>query len=97
RALLILVLYRCGRQAEALAAYQEARRALVDELGIEPGKPLRDLHQAVLNQDPALDPPGGEVPALGFERRTRPTTLPTGTVTLLFADVEGSTRLLYAL
>jgi predicted ATPase/class 3 adenylate cyclase len=97
RALLILALYRCGRQAEALAAYQEARRALVDELGIEPGKPLRDLHQAVLNQDPALDLPGEEVPALGFERRNRPTTLPTGTVTLLFADVEGSTRLLYAL
>ena len=97
RALLILALYRCGRQAEALAAYQEARHALVDELGIEPGKPLRDLHQAVLNQDHVLDLPGEEVPAPGFERRDRPTTLPTGTVTLLFADVEGSTRLLYAL
>jgi DNA-binding SARP family transcriptional activator/class 3 adenylate cyclase/tetratricopeptide (TPR) repeat protein len=55
RALSMLALYRSGRQAEALAAYQEARRALVDELGIEPGKQLRDLHQAVLNQDPALD------------------------------------------
>jgi DNA-binding SARP family transcriptional activator/class 3 adenylate cyclase/tetratricopeptide (TPR) repeat protein len=57
RALLMLALYRSGRQAEALAAYQEARRALVEELGIEPGKQLRDLHQAVLNQDPALDVP----------------------------------------
>jgi DNA-binding SARP family transcriptional activator/class 3 adenylate cyclase/tetratricopeptide (TPR) repeat protein len=55
RALSMLALYRSGRQAEALAAYQEARRALVEELGIEPGKQLRDLHQAVLNQDPALD------------------------------------------
>jgi DNA-binding SARP family transcriptional activator/class 3 adenylate cyclase/tetratricopeptide (TPR) repeat protein len=57
RALSMLALYRSGRQAEALAAYQDARRALVEELGIEPGKPLRDLHQAVLNQDPALDLP----------------------------------------
>jgi DNA-binding SARP family transcriptional activator/class 3 adenylate cyclase/tetratricopeptide (TPR) repeat protein len=55
RALSMLALYRSGRQAEALAVYQDARRALVEELGIEPGKPLRDLHQAILNQDPALD------------------------------------------
>ena len=54
----MLALYRSGRQAEALAAYQDARHALVEELGIEPGKALRDLHQAVLNQDPALDLPG---------------------------------------
>jgi DNA-binding SARP family transcriptional activator/class 3 adenylate cyclase/tetratricopeptide (TPR) repeat protein len=60
RALSMLALYRSGRQAEALAAYQEARRALVEELGIEPGKPLRDLHQAMLNQDPALDLPARE-------------------------------------
>ena len=57
RALLMLALYRSGRQAEALAAYQHARNALVEELGIEPGKALRDLHQAVLTQDPALDLP----------------------------------------
>jgi DNA-binding SARP family transcriptional activator/class 3 adenylate cyclase/tetratricopeptide (TPR) repeat protein len=60
RALSMLALYRSGRQAEALAVYQDARRALVEELGIEPGKPLRDLHQAVLNQDPALDLPPDE-------------------------------------
>ena len=52
---LMLALYRSGRQAEALDAYQEARRALVDELGIEPSRELRELHQAILNQDPALD------------------------------------------
>ena len=57
RAQLMLALYRAGRQAEALAAYQDARRALVDELGIEPGPRLRELHQQVLNQDPALDLP----------------------------------------
>jgi DNA-binding SARP family transcriptional activator len=52
---LMLALYRSGRQAEALEAYQEARRALVDELGIEPSRELRELNQAILNQDPALD------------------------------------------
>jgi predicted ATPase/DNA-binding SARP family transcriptional activator/class 3 adenylate cyclase len=99
RALSMLALYRSGRQAEALAAYQDARSALVEELGIEPGKALRDLHQAVLNQDPALDLPP-EDPLGGRRAQVDPrapaTTLPTGTVTLLFADVEGSTRLLYA-
>jgi len=52
---LMLALYRAGRQAEALEAYQAARAALVGELGIEPSRELRELHQAVLNQDPALD------------------------------------------
>jgi DNA-binding SARP family transcriptional activator/class 3 adenylate cyclase len=63
RAQLLLALYRCGRQADALAAYQDARRALVDELGIEPGRALRELHQAILSQDPALELPGEERPA----------------------------------
>jgi DNA-binding SARP family transcriptional activator/tetratricopeptide (TPR) repeat protein len=55
RALLMLALYRSGRQVEALEVYQDARRALVDELGIEPGRELRELHQRILNQDPCLD------------------------------------------
>jgi DNA-binding SARP family transcriptional activator len=55
RAQLMVALYRSGRQAEALEVYQAARRVLVEELGIEPGRPLRELHQAVLRQDPALD------------------------------------------
>jgi DNA-binding SARP family transcriptional activator/CheY-like chemotaxis protein len=54
RAQLMLGLYRCGRQAEALAAYREARRVLHDELGLEPGVQLRELEQAVLRQDPGL-------------------------------------------
>jgi YVTN family beta-propeller protein len=52
---LMLALYRSGRQADALAAYQEARRALVDELGIEPGAALRQLEAKILAQDPSLD------------------------------------------
>jgi len=55
RAQLMLALYRSGRQADALAAYQEARRALVEELGIEPGRKLRELHQGILQQDLRLD------------------------------------------
>lgn len=54
---LMIALYRCGRQAESLAAFQRARGALVDELGIEPGPRLRDLEQAVLTADPRLDLP----------------------------------------
>lgn len=52
----MLALYRCGRQAEALASYQRIRRLLTDEYGLEPGQELRDLHQAVLADDPALRP-----------------------------------------
>src|SRR4051794_7848003 len=55
RAQLMLALYRSGRQAEALAAYQSARRVLVDELGIEPGRSLRAVEKAILAQDPSLD------------------------------------------
>ena len=52
---LMLALYRSGRQADALEVYQDARRALTDELGIEPGRELRDLQESMLRQDPALD------------------------------------------
>ncbi len=52
--LLMLALYRDGRQAEALAAYQDARRVLVAEVGAEPGPDLQQLHQQILAADPAL-------------------------------------------
>ena len=52
RSQLMLALYRCRRQADALESYQDARRVLVDELGIEPGRRLRELETAILRQDP---------------------------------------------
>jgi YVTN family beta-propeller protein len=54
---LMLALYRSGRQAEALAAYQDARRALVSELGLAPGHGLQELERRILAQDAALEPP----------------------------------------
>jgi ABC-type transport system substrate-binding protein/DNA-binding SARP family transcriptional activator len=57
RGQLMLALYRAGRQAEALRVYGDTRKQLVDELGIEPGQALRDLEQAILRQDPALELP----------------------------------------
>jgi DNA-binding SARP family transcriptional activator len=55
RGQLMLALYRAGRQAEALDTYQEARRVSVEELGLEPGRSLRRLEKAILQQDPSLD------------------------------------------
>jgi predicted ATPase/DNA-binding SARP family transcriptional activator len=82
RGQLMLALYRAGRQAEALDAYQRARSALVEELGIEPGQELQELNRRILQQD------------VGPARRTAKSELPAGTVTLLATDIAGSTELL---
>jgi predicted ATPase/DNA-binding SARP family transcriptional activator len=66
--LLILALYRDGRQAEALRAYSEIRDRLVDELGIDPGVALRELESRVLAQDPTL--------ALAVSVQLRPVAAP---------------------
>jgi predicted ATPase/DNA-binding SARP family transcriptional activator len=65
QAQLMVTLYRCGRQSDALAAYQTARRLLGEQLGILPGPELEGVQHAVLQHHPSLDPPGAA--------RTRPT------------------------
>jgi DNA-binding SARP family transcriptional activator/class 3 adenylate cyclase len=68
---LMLALYRSGRQAEALQAYQDARKVLDDELGIEPSSSLRELEAAILRQESSLMPPRRE-PSPASQRRPAP-------------------------
>jgi DNA-binding SARP family transcriptional activator len=63
RGQLMLALYRAGRQAEALEAYRDARRTLLADLGIEPGRVLHELERAILSHDPALEAAPARRPA----------------------------------
>jgi hypothetical protein len=81
RWLLILSLYRAGRQAEALEVYRETRRVLTEELGLEPSPALRELEQAILRQDPSLDAtaaptPTDPIPAVSERKRRRVPPVP---------------------
>jgi class 3 adenylate cyclase/DNA-binding winged helix-turn-helix (wHTH) protein len=89
--LLMLALYRCGRQTDALEVYTRGRLRLDEELGLEPSPELQRLQEAILRHDPALDAlgPGDRDPTGSAIDRG----LPKGVVTMLFTDIEGSTRL----
>ena len=77
RGQLMVALYRTGNQAEALAAYQDIRRALAEELGLDPSRSLQELEGAILRQDPSLD-----LPAPDARPRPVPTALRTAATAL---------------
>jgi DNA-binding SARP family transcriptional activator len=80
--LLMLALYRCGRQSDALELYTQNRRRLDAELGLEPSSQLRRLEEAILRQDPSLESaigeripqerPGAAPPSLPAQLQPRP-------------------------
>jgi branched-chain amino acid transport system substrate-binding protein len=83
--LLMLALYRSGRQAEALAAYERLRRGLAVELGLEPGQATRDLHDMILRQDPELGTPDHPPPPPASAARRVPRLILAAGVLLLVA------------
>jgi predicted ATPase/DNA-binding SARP family transcriptional activator len=87
---LMLALYRLGRQAEALAAYRNARKMMVAELGLEPTPALRRLEDQILHQSAELDGPQPRSPVLAWRPSARRPT--DDTVAFLFTDIEASTR-----
>lgn len=98
RGQLMLALYRSGRQAEALNLYRQGRRELAEELGLEPGRAISDLEQAILRQDRALDSP----PPVRSSRRLLPApkrrragaVLVLGGAVLLLAAVAAAVALI---
>ena len=97
RGQLMLALYRCDRQAEALEAYQDARRRLVEDVGIEPGERLRELERAILAQEPALALPATAAvapPAAAAEPAppspAKPERPARRLVSVVFADIGSS-------
>jgi len=91
----MLALYRLGRQAEALAAYQDLRTTLAEELGLDPTPALQTLEREILVQSSSLDAPA--VSPESISRQAAPAPIPpaepklTGTLAFLFTDIESST------
>ncbi|MDT7713359.1 MAG: hypothetical protein QOG46_2117, partial [Pseudonocardiales bacterium] len=83
----MVALYRSGRQAEALRVYQELRRLLAEELGLEPSSELAHLENAILRHAPELDTPG-----LAARPAPKQSQVSVGPTTFLFSDIVASTR-----
>ncbi|HEY8471932.1 MAG TPA: BTAD domain-containing putative transcriptional regulator [Natronosporangium sp.] len=90
--LLMLALYRAGRPADALAAYRRAAERFREELGVEPGEQLQELHRAILRRDPTIHPLPGAGSARAAADWPRPMELPAPV-----ADFTGRTDALKAL
>ena len=90
RAQLMVAFYRCGRQADALEAYGDARRALLDQLGVEPGPALRELQSAILRQAPELAPAPRAWPRPARPPRRQLVLLAVGGVLLAGAAVAAA-------
>lgn len=94
---LMIALYRSGRQADALESYRDARRRLVEELGLEPSHDLLELEHAILAQAPELEPPARDtarvLPAAAAPGRRRGLLIAAGGLALLAALTAVSVRL----
>ncbi|WP_371479755.1 BTAD domain-containing putative transcriptional regulator [Kitasatospora sp. NBC_00315] len=92
RELLMLALYRCGRQAESLGLYADTRKLLINELGVEPGAGLAAMHARILGADPTLMQALPAEPAAGG-REESPAFTPPAQLPADVSDFSGRTEL----